>query len=102
MIIESPFQNKRNNVAYAKKCLEDSLLRGEAPFASHLLYPGVLDDTVPDQRKRGIEAGHAWTEQADLVAVYVDRGFTYGMILGIIAATKAGVEIVFRQIEEGP
>ena len=44
VIIESPFKGntpaeEAENIAYAKEVMRDSLYRGEAPFASHLLYP---------------------------------------------------------------
>ena len=58
VILESPYfadteDGVEQNVKYARQCLRDSLLRGEAPLASHLLYtqPGVLDDRVPDERE---------------------------------------------------
>ena len=39
VIIESPYAgNVEENEEYARKCLRDCLMRGEAPFASHLLY----------------------------------------------------------------
>jgi len=63
VILESPYAGDvATNVAYARRALRDCLLRGEAPFASHLLYtqPGVLDDTLPDERACGIEAGLIW------------------------------------------
>ena len=43
------------------ECLRDSLLRGEGPITSHLLYtqPGVLDDQIPEERQMGIDAGLA-------------------------------------------
>ena len=47
VIIESPFAGDVDkNIEYARKCVRDSLNRGEAPSASHLLYtqPGILDD----------------------------------------------------------
>lgn len=50
VIVESPYAGDiERNVAYARACIADCLKRGEAPFASHLLYtqPGVLDDGVP-------------------------------------------------------
>ena len=39
------------NVAYARAAVRDSLLRGESPIASHLLYtqPGILKDSVSDE-----------------------------------------------------
>ena len=39
VILESPYAgNVEENVAYARAAVRDSLLRGEAPIASHLLY----------------------------------------------------------------
>jgi len=99
VIIESPFAgDQAMNVAYARECLADSLARGEAPFASHLLYPQVLDDNVPARRKQGIEAGLAWGHTADLTAIYTDLGISEGMKLGIERAQKEGRRIVYRQI----
>ena len=49
VILESPFAGDvKRNTAYARAALRDSLLRGEAPIASHLLYTqdGVLDDAL--------------------------------------------------------
>ena len=48
VIIESPFKGntpaeEAENIAYAKEVMRDSLYRGEAPFASHLLYPQMLE-----------------------------------------------------------
>lgn len=63
VIVESPYAGDVDaNVTYARRALRDCLERGEAPIASHLLYtqPGVLDDTVPEQRALGIAAGLAW------------------------------------------
>jgi hypothetical protein len=82
-IIESPYAGEvEANVAYARACMRDSLNRGEAPIASHLLYtqPGILLDAEPDERQWGIDAGLAWREVADLAAFYVDRGWSQGML----------------------
>lgn len=83
--------------------MSDSLHRGEAPFASHLLYTqhGVLKDEIPEQRKLGIEAGFAWGEVADLVVVYKDLGISGGMRLGIARAEAQGLPIEFRALGEG-
>ena len=73
VIIESPFAGfvKRNKI-YARLALRDSLIRGEAPFASHLLYTqdGVLDDRLQDERALGIVAGLRFSDVCDFVAVY--------------------------------
>jgi hypothetical protein len=101
VVLESPFAgNIPRNIAYARLCLKDSLHRGEAPLASHLLYtqPGVLDDQKPEERKLGIAAGHVWTFMADAVVVYTDFGFSSGMDAGIREAARAGTEVEFRQL----
>jgi hypothetical protein len=83
VILESPFAGDVDaNIEYAQKCMHDMLLRGEAPYASHLLYTqqNVLDDTVPEQRKLGIEAGFVWKHMAGMKSVaYLDHGMSGGM-----------------------
>ena len=59
VIIESPYAGDVDvNVAYARRAMRDALQRGESPIASYLLltHPGVLDDAIPDERRRGIVA----------------------------------------------
>ncbi len=107
-IIESPYAAANGHTvaeheAYARRCVADSLARGEAPLASHMLYtqPGIYDDGDSVERKRGMEAGYAWTMMADLVAVYGDFGVTRGMVAGIDRAIKHGILIVSRHIRRG-
>lgn len=105
VIVESPFAGEvEANKTYARACVHDCLQRGEAPIASHLLYtqPGVLDDTVPEERRRGIEAGLAWLRVADASVVYIDRGISRGMELGIAEAEKAGVVVEKRRLMAEP
>jgi oligoribonuclease (3'-5' exoribonuclease) len=102
VIIEHPFAGDVDgNVAYARRCMTDSLRRGEAPFASALLYaqPGVLDDLVPGERKLGIEAGLDWGAAADVTAVYLDRGISDGMHQGIASAVERRRPIDLRRLE---
>ena len=102
VIIESPYAgDTKANEAYARKCVADSLSRGEAPIASHLLYtqPGILDDTIPEERAKGIAAGLAWGEHADLTAVYLDRGMSKGMQQGVKHAEENGRPVEIRSIE---
>lgn len=101
VIIESPFAGDVDaNIAYARRCVRDSVLRGEAPIASHLLLtqPGVLDDDVPEERQLGIDAGLAWRFVADASIVYTDRGISRGMEYGIAAAKEAGVPVEYRSL----
>jgi hypothetical protein len=101
VIIESPYAgNITRNEDYARSCLHDSLKRGEAPFASHLLYTqgGVLRDDISSEREWGIRAGLAWGEVADATAVYTDLGISDGMRRGIQAAAEAGRPIEYRSL----
>jgi hypothetical protein len=102
VIIESRYAGDVElNVRYARACLRDSLLRGEAPYASHLLYtqPGVLDDLIPDERNHGINAGFAWRAVAEASIFYEDLGYSKGMILGLEHARFVGQVCEFRKIE---
>jgi hypothetical protein len=100
--LESPYAGDvEANLTYARKCMADCIARGEAPFASHLLYtqPGVLDDLKLEERKLGMECGFAWGLHADATVVYVDRGVSRGMELGIERANLEGRRIEFRRLE---
>ena len=102
VVIESPFSGDvLQNVAYARACIADSLKRGEAPVASHLLYtqPGILDDNDPEERQQGMEAGWAFFQAASLVAVYTNNGMSSGMEAGIERAKALGLKVEHRSLE---
>jgi hypothetical protein len=106
VILESPFAPTEtatvaDNELYARRAVRDALLRGEAPLASHLLYtqPGVLVDTVPEERRQGIDAGHAWLAFADALVVYGDLGFSAGMTTGIERAQMTGIPVEVRFLD---
>lgn len=101
VILESPYRGRTPeetelNIMYARACLRDSLLRNESPLASHLLYTqkGVLDDGDAEERAAGIEAGLAWGVVADATVLYLDRGVSEGMRIGIERATAEGRELL--------
>ena len=118
--VESPYRpfpagdpaQLARNIAYARLALADSLARGEAPFASHLLYtqPGILpaadgadsagwcDDTDRTARALGLAAGRAWLHQAELLAVYVDLGCSEGMMVAMAIAGERGIPIEHRHL----
>lgn len=101
VVIESPFAGDvKRNIAYTRMCMFDSLQRGEAPYASHLLYtqPGVLDDTIPEQRTMGIEAGLAFKDVCAKTVVYEDFGISKGMQMGIDRANENNQEVEYRRI----
>lgn len=99
VIIESPYAGDREkNLRYLQACIADCLKRGDAPFASHGLYPGALDDNIPEERQLGIEAGFTWRDAAHATIVYKDLGVTRGMLLGIEHAEKLKHVIEYRTL----
>lgn len=103
VILESPFAGDvESNLQYARKCLHHSLSLNEAPIASHLLYPQCLDDAIPEERKKGIEAGLAWYPYAQSSVIYVDRGVSSGMKMAIQRAGIWNTPCKFRRIEQRP
>ena len=109
--IESPYASKKKgifenkqevkkHIEYARKCMADCLKRGEAPIASHLLYTqeGILDDTIHEERKLGIQAGFEWNQFAEKTVVYIDLGVSDGMKAGVKEATERGRLVEFRDI----
>jgi hypothetical protein len=107
VLVESPYKGnifqRWLNRRYARRCLHDCLRRGEAPFASHLLYtqPGVLRDGVALERALGIQAGLAWGQWAAATVVYIDRGVSSGMRHGIATAEEQGRPIEYRRLNGG-
>ena len=105
VISESPYAgDTERNVAYARAAVRDSLLRGEAPIASHLLYtqPGILDDADPGERQHGIDAGLAWHTVAEATVVYADYGISRGMACGIARARRDDKPIEYRFLSGWP
>ncbi len=101
VIIESPYAgNIDDNIDYARRCVRDSVLRGEAPIASHLLFtqPGILDDDNPEERILGLVSGWAWIDVANLMAVYTDLGISSGMKGGIEIAERYHLKIEYRTL----
>lgn len=103
VILESPYAGDvEANLAYARACMRDCLYRGEAPFASHLLYtqPGILDDGKPGERAMGIHAGLLWGRFAEATVVYIDRGISEGMLKGMERAREDGRPIERRNLPD--
>jgi hypothetical protein len=103
VVLESPYAGDiERNVKYARECMADCLKRGEAPIASHLLYTqeGILDDNKPEERKKGICAGFFWGKLSEYVVVYVDLGWSGGMLKAVEYYEKRGLEVKIRSLYE--
>lgn len=108
VVVESPFGSQdwsevRRNIWYARTCIKDALNRGENPYCSHLFFPqpGILVDNDPEDRRRGIEAGLVWGDNAEVRAVYTDLGITPGMRKGIERAQEIGQSVDERVLSPG-
>lgn len=102
VILESPFAGDvEKNIQYARECVRHSLLLGEAPIASHLLYTqdGILNDDIEAERMHGIHAGLAWKEVADKQVFYIDFGMSKGMEYGLAYAKEHNIPFEFRKIK---
>jgi len=105
VILASPYSKSNGrtveeNVEYARQCLKDCFIRGDAALVSHLLYTQVLDDEDTTQRRWGIEAEHCWMMKAEALVVYRDHGISPGMDNDIIAAGIFGLEVEYRRLED--
>jgi hypothetical protein len=99
VILESPFAGDiEAHVAYARRCLRDCLARGEAPIASHLLYPQILDDSIAAERALGIAAGLGWLRLAEAMVAYIDYGISPGMRAAMRAAEELSLPIERRRL----
>ena len=94
--IEGWVRNKK----FARACARDCLSRGEAPYASHLLYAqeGLVNDDIAHERAIGIHAGLQWGRHAGATVVYVDIGISPGMARGIERAKKEGRPVEYRKL----
>lgn len=80
VIVESPFAGDMEaNRRYAIQACADCFRRGEVPFASHLIYPQILNELNKEEREKGIVAGYAFWPLARLIVFYIDRGWSDGM-----------------------
>lgn len=103
--LESPYrgnnyENTEFNITYAHACVADCLSRGEAPFASHIMYTVATNDHIPEEREFGINAGFEFLSFADKSVVYIDLGISEGMKKGIDEAYSLGIEVEFRKLPE--
>lgn len=96
VIVESPFAgDTKRNLAYLLRAFEWCFNSGYLPIASHAMFTQVLDDKLPDQRKRGIEWGYEYWDCADRLFFFIDYGMSPGMTAAHAEAILQG-----RRVEE--
>lgn len=103
VMIESPLaaateEQRQAHVQYAARALLDSIQRGEAPLAMHLLYPMVLDDGDPDQRALGMACAKQYYPHVEAVVFYTDHGMSPGMKVAQNIAMVLGLPVEWRSL----
>lgn len=83
------------NVRIAKRLCRMALEAGCAPFAPHLLYTSILDDSAPAERKKGLLASLAMLWGMDELWVCRSYGISHGMRIEIWFAKRIGLRIVW-------
>ena len=88
VFICSPFAGEiKINLENARKYLRFAVDKGAIPFAPHLLYPQIMDDHDPDERKMGLFFGMVWLRKCDELWVFGSH-ISSGMRTEINKATK--------------
>lgn len=93
VFICSPFAGDvQRNREQARRYLKFAVDKGAIPFAPHLLYPQVMDDNDPAQRKQGLFFGRVWLSKCDEVWVFGSY-ISSGMRLEIEKASRCRIPI---------
>lgn len=88
-----------NNVRFAKTVCHYVMKQGCAPVAVHLLYPQILNDAVPSERKAGIRMG--LRVLASCEELWVCGGtVSHGMSCEIAKAVRLGIPVRYLSAEQ--
>ena len=91
--IASPYAGDvERNTAFAKEACRYAMEQGAAPVDVHLLYPQMLDDTVPAEREAGLRMGLRVLEACDELWLCGDR-MSAGMQAELEAAERLGIPV---------
>lgn len=103
VLIVSPFvqedpANASKMMRYAERATRDSLLKNEAPLATHVFYPSVISTKNPIERDTGLQSQLSWVKGCDVVAAYIDFGITPAMQVVLNQAILKSKRIEYRTI----
>ena len=106
----SPYAgNTEENTAFARQACGYAIRQGAVPLAPHLLYPQILNDSVPEEREIGIRLEELWI-CGDRMSAGMKRETAYAKARGIPVRRIPVCEIMGNQavqelgkgIREGP
>ena len=80
------------NIRFAKDACRYAAEHGCAPIAVHLLYPQILDDSIPAQRETGIRMGLRVLASCDELWICGSR-ISHGMGCEIAEAERFGIPV---------
>lgn len=86
------------NVAKTVEYCRIAIDAGYMPLASHLLYPQMLNDTVPAERELGLMFGLALLRMCD--EVWVCGHISSGMEQEIEEAKRLNKKVVYKEVCE--
>ena len=93
IFIASPYAGDiEKNIGYAKQACRYVLNEGNAFFCPHLLYPQILDDNNPGERKIGISLGKEFLVKCDELWAFGDN-ISSGMFEEIQFAREKGIPV---------
>ena len=95
--------NIKRNVSAAIRCCRYVIRQGGIPIASHLLYPCMLRDHVPEERELGTGFGLALLAVCDEVWIFRDNlGLSAGMQVEEREARRLGKPVHYYDLEVIP
>jgi hypothetical protein len=96
----SPYRgDMKINAIKAREYCRYVIGEGYTPIAPHLLYPQFLDDSKPDERDQGIQAGLEILKRCDEIWIFGQR-ITPGMMTEIEAAGKLKLPVFTVTVKE--
>lgn len=85
------YENEEAAIRYSQFAIE----QGCIPMASHLLYPRMLDDNNPEERKLGLFFGQVWLDIAREIWIFSDGSLSKGMQAEYERAKQRGYKMRF-------
>ena len=91
--VASPYKGDiEKNIEYAKQACRYVLNQGNAFFCPHLLYPQILDDNNPEERRLGINIGKEFLAKCDELWAFGGH-ISHGMFEEIEFAREIGIPV---------
>ena len=89
----SPYAgNTEENTAFARQACGYAISQGVVPLAPHLLYPQILNDSIPEERETGIRLAMEILERCEELWMCGDR-MSAGMKREAAYAKAKGIPI---------